>query len=110
MGSRLGFGVVFLARSEEGINARMAPLIESAYTFRMWYRSLSTATDGLTYNDAMGFDRGVLPPDRDREETFPWMGVVAAILIIGSIVAFVYFFLINAGEENVESLLTVLSV
>ena len=58
----------------------------------------------------MGFDRGVLPPDRDREETFPWMGVVAAILIIGAIVAFIYFFVINADEENVESLLTLVSL
>lgn len=53
----------------------------------------------------MGFDRGVMPPDRDREETFPWMGVVAAILIIGGIAAFVYFFILSPGEENVESLL-----
>lgn len=58
----------------------------------------------------MGFDRGVMPPDRDREETFPWMGVVAAILIIGAIVAFVYFFILNSDEENVESLLTLFSL
>lgn len=31
----------------------------------------------------MGFDRGVLPRDRDRDETFPWMGLVAILVIVG---------------------------
>ena len=45
----------------------------------------------------MGFDRGVLPRDRDRQETFPWMGVVAAIVILGGLAAFFYFFFIHEG-------------
>jgi hypothetical protein len=31
----------------------------------------------------LGFDRGVLPKDRDRDETYPWMGLVTIVLIIG---------------------------
>lgn len=31
----------------------------------------------------MGFDRGVLPKDRDRDETFPWMGLVVIVVIVG---------------------------
>jgi hypothetical protein len=31
----------------------------------------------------MGFDRGVLPKDRDRDETYPWMGLVAIAVIVG---------------------------
>lgn len=58
----------------------------------------------------MGFDRGVLPPDRDREETFPWMGVVAAIIILGGIAVAFYFFILKAAEENVESSLRLIGV
>jgi hypothetical protein len=58
----------------------------------------------------MGFDRGVLPPDRDREETFPWMGVVAAIIILGGIAAAFYFFIFKAAEDNVESSLRLIGV
>jgi hypothetical protein len=28
---------------------------------------------------------GVLPKDRDRDETYPWMGLVTIVLIIGGI-------------------------
>jgi hypothetical protein len=58
----------------------------------------------------MGFDRGVLPPDRDREETFPWMGVVAAIIILGGIAVAFYFWIFKAAEENVESSLRLIGV
>ena len=58
----------------------------------------------------MGFDRGVLPPDRDREETFPWMGVVAAILILGGIAAAFYFFIFKAAEDNVDSFLRMIAI
>lgn len=70
----------------------------------------TATTHDFTYNDVMGFDRGVLPPDRDREETFPWMGVVAAILILGGIAAFVYFFILNPDEDTVESSLRLIGV
>jgi hypothetical protein len=50
----------------------------------------------------MGFDRGVLPPDRDRQETFPWMGVVAAIIILGGIAAAFYFGAFGEAEEPAE--------
>lgn len=31
----------------------------------------------------MGFDRGVLPRDRDKDETYPWMGLIAILVIVG---------------------------
>jgi hypothetical protein len=34
----------------------------------------------------MGFDRGVLPKDRDRDETYPWMGLVTIAVIIGGFI------------------------
>jgi hypothetical protein len=33
----------------------------------------------------MGFDRGVLPKDRDKDETYPWMGLLTIVIIIGGI-------------------------
>ena len=39
----------------------------------------------------MGFDRGVLPKDRDRDETFPWMGLVAILVIIGGMLLIMLF-------------------
>ena len=39
----------------------------------------------------MGFDRGVLPKDRDKDETYPWMGLVTIVLIIGGILFAVWF-------------------
>ena len=38
----------------------------------------------------MGFDRGVLPKDRDKDETYPWMGLVTIVLIIGGILLAVW--------------------
>lgn len=37
----------------------------------------------------MGFDRGVLPRDRDRDETFPWMGLLAIVVIVGGLLVVV---------------------
>lgn len=39
----------------------------------------------------MGFDRGVLPKDRDRDETFPWMGLVAILVIVGGMLLIMLF-------------------
>lgn len=33
----------------------------------------------------MGWDRRVLPKDRDSQETFPWMGLLAVVLIVGGL-------------------------
>jgi hypothetical protein len=38
----------------------------------------------------MGFDRGVLPKDRDKDETYPWMGLLTIVLIIGGILLAVW--------------------
>jgi hypothetical protein len=40
---------------------------------------------------AMGFDRGVLPPDRDQDDTGSRKGVVAAVVIL--LVLFALFYL-----------------
>lgn len=39
----------------------------------------------------MGFDRGVLPKDRDRDETYPWMGLVTILVIVGGILLAIWF-------------------
>ncbi|MGA7096328.1 MAG: hypothetical protein WB245_02040 [Acidimicrobiia bacterium] len=39
----------------------------------------------------MGFDRGVLPPDRDQDDTGSRKGVVAAVVIL--LVLFALFYL-----------------
>jgi hypothetical protein len=50
----------------------------------------------------MGFDRGVLPKDRDRDETYPWMGLVTMVLIIGGILLTVWL-AFGDGEEPSET-------
>ncbi len=37
----------------------------------------------------MGLDRGVLPTERDRDETYPWMGLVAILVIVGGLLLIV---------------------
>ena len=39
----------------------------------------------------MGWDRRVLPRDRDKDETFPWMGIVTLVLVIGGFLLVVWF-------------------
>ncbi|CAN5837380.1 hypothetical protein BH23ACT4_BH23ACT4_01680 [soil metagenome] len=39
----------------------------------------------------MGFDRGVLPRDRHRDESFPWMGLVAILVIVGGMLLMMIF-------------------
>lgn len=39
----------------------------------------------------MGFDRGVLPKDRDRDETYPWMGLIAIVVIVGGMFLIMLF-------------------
>ena len=52
----------------------------------------------------MGFDRGVLPKDRDKAETYPWMGLLTIVLIIGGILLAVWlaFGAFGDGEEPTE--------
>jgi hypothetical protein len=52
----------------------------------------------------MGFDRGVLPKDRDKDETYPWMGLLTIVLIIGGILLAVWlaFGAFGEGEEPAE--------
>ncbi len=48
----------------------------------------------------MGFDRGILPPDRDREDTRSWKGVVAAVIIVlGLLLAFYLSFRIGVDAN-----------
>ena len=48
----------------------------------------------------MGFDRGVLPRDRDRDETFPWMGLLAIVVIVGGLLVVVLWATIWAVEPE----------
>jgi len=48
----------------------------------------------------MGFDRGVLPRDRDRDETFPWMGLVAILIIVGGMLLIMMFAGVWGGEPT----------
>lgn len=52
----------------------------------------------------MGFDRGLLPKDRDKDETYPWMGLVTIVLIIGGILFAIWLALgaFGDGEEPAE--------
>lgn len=48
----------------------------------------------------MGFDRGVLPRDRDRDETFPWMGLVAILVIVGGLLVIVLWATVWGAEPE----------
>jgi hypothetical protein len=48
----------------------------------------------------MGFDRGVLPKDRDKDETYPWMGLVTMVLIIGGILFAIWLAFGAFGEDE----------
>ncbi len=48
----------------------------------------------------MGWDRRVLPRDRGSDETFPWVGAVAAIVIIGVFLLRVWLAFGVFGEET----------
>lgn len=48
----------------------------------------------------MGFDRGVLPKDRDRDETFPWMGLLAIVVIVGGLLVIVLWATVWAVEPE----------
>ena len=47
----------------------------------------------------MGFDRGVLPKDRDRDETYPWMGLVAIAVIVGGFLLLMLLASMLASDE-----------
>lgn len=38
----------------------------------------------------MGWDRRVLPRDRDEDETYPWMGLLSFVLIVGGFLFLVW--------------------
>ncbi|MDH3189575.1 MAG: hypothetical protein OEM39_02890 [Acidimicrobiia bacterium] len=58
----------------------------------------------------MGWDRRVLPRDRDREETYPWMGVIAIVAIVLGLLLVVWLvfgvFADDAPAESLRSILT----
>ena len=52
----------------------------------------------------MGFDRGVLPKDRDRDETYPWMGLIAILVIVGGMLVIVLWATVwGADPEPTET-------
>lgn len=57
----------------------------------------------------MGWDRRVLPRDRDREETYPWMGVIAIVAIVLGLLLVVWLvFGVFADDAPAESLRSIL--
>lgn len=63
------------------------------------------------YPTHMGWDRRVLPPDRDREETFPWMGLLAIVLIVvGLLVVLWLVFGVLGDDTPAEGLLSLWAI
>lgn len=53
----------------------------------------------------MGFDRRVLPKDRDREETYPWMSLLAIVVIVGGPLLLFWLAAPFIPDEPTESVL-----
>lgn len=47
----------------------------------------------------MGWDRRVLPKDRDSDETYPWMGLISIALIVGGILLVIWLVFGVFGED-----------